>query len=85
MLVCAVQATGLTGHKPRTLCVYKCQELVVDFSIDLVLCSKPGTDKTSLVVQWLRIYLPMHGTQVQSLVWDDSTCSRATRPMSHNY
>ena len=27
----------------------------------------------SLVVQWLRIHLPMQGTQVQSLVWEDPT------------
>lgn len=26
---------------------------------------------TYLVVQWLRIYLPMQGTLVQSLVWED--------------
>ena len=29
---------------------------------------------TSLVVQWIIICLPMHGTQVQSLVREDSTC-----------
>ena len=28
------------------------------------------------MVQWLRIYLPMQGTQVQSPVQEDSTCSR---------
>ena len=28
---------------------------------------------TSLVVQWLRIHLPMQGTQVRSLLWKDST------------
>ena len=27
--------------------------------------------RTSLVVQWLRIYLPMQETQVQSLGWED--------------
>ena len=37
----------------------------------------------SLVVQWLRIHLPMQGTQVQSLVQEDSTCCRATKPMYH--
>ena len=40
---------------------------------------------TSLVAQWLRIHLPMQGTRVQSLVWEDSTCHRATKPMRHNY
>ena len=33
---------------------------------------------SSLVVQWLRIHLPMQGTQVQSLAWEDRTCCGAT-------
>ena len=41
--------------------------------------------RTSLVLQWLRIHLPMLGKRVQFLVWEDSTCHRATKPMSHNY
>ena len=45
-------------------------------------CSEKGT---SLVVQWLRICLPMQGTQVRSLVREDPTCHRATKPTSHNY
>ena len=40
---------------------------------------------TSLVVQWLRIHLPVKGTQVQSLVWEDFTCRGPAMPMSHNY
>ena len=39
----------------------------------------------SLVVQWLRISLPMQGTQVQALVQEDPTCCRATKPERHNY
>ena len=39
----------------------------------------------SLVVQWLRIHLPMQGTQVRSLVQEDLTCHGATKPMRHNY
>ena len=39
----------------------------------------------SLVAQWLRICLPMQGTQVRALVWEDPTCHGATRPVSHNY
>ena len=39
----------------------------------------------SLVAQWLRICLPMQGTRVQALVWEDPTCRGATKPMSHNY
>ena len=40
---------------------------------------------TSLVVQWLRIHLPMQGTQVRALVQEDHTCHRATKPVHHNY
>ena len=39
----------------------------------------------SLVVQWLRICLPMQGTWVWSLVWEDPTCRGATKPVCHNY
>ena len=41
--------------------------------------------RTSLVVQWLNVCLPMQGSQVRSLVQEDSTCLGATRPMCHNY
>ena len=40
---------------------------------------------TSLLAQWLRICLPMQGTWVQSLVQEDPTCCRATKPVLHNY
>ena len=42
---------------------------------------------TSLVVQWLRIRLPMQGTRVQSLVQEDPnpTCRGATKSIHHNY
>ena len=33
---------------------------------------------TPLVAQWVRICLLMQGTQVWCLVWEDSTCRRAT-------
>ncbi|KAJ8797855.1 hypothetical protein J1605_017057 [Eschrichtius robustus] len=39
----------------------------------------------SLVAQWLRICLPMQGTRVRALVWEDPTCRGATGPVSHNY
>ena len=41
--------------------------------------------RASLVAQWLRICLPMQGTRVRALVWEDPTCRGATRPVSHNY
>ena len=39
---------------------------------------------TSLAVQWLRIHLPMQGTWVQSLAWEDPTWHRATKTERHN-
>ena len=42
--------------------------------------------RTSLVVQWIGIHcLPMPGTGVQSLVWEDSICQEATKSVCHNY
>ena len=40
---------------------------------------------TSLVVQWLRIRLPVQGTRVRSLVREDPTCRGATKPTCCNY
>ena len=41
--------------------------------------------RASLVAQWLRICLPVEGTWVQSLVWEDPTCRGATKPVCHDY
>ena len=41
--------------------------------------------RTSLVVQWIGICLPMQGTRVQSLVREDPTCHEQLKPMRHNY
>ena len=51
----------------------------------MALMLKQLTSWTSLVVQWLKIHLPMQGTWAQSLVHKDSTYLRATKPMRHNY
>ena len=39
----------------------------------------------SLVVQWLRICLPVPGTLVSPLLWEDCTYHRAAKPMHHGY
>ena len=46
---------------------------------------KISASRASLVAQWLRICLPMQGTQVWSLVQEDATCRGATKPVRHNY
>ena len=44
-----------------------------------------GWPRASPVAQWLRIRLPMQGTRVRALVWEDPTCRGATKPVRHNY
>ena len=39
---------------------------------------------TSLVAQWLKICLPMQGTWVRALLWEDLTCHGAARPVRHS-
>ena len=41
--------------------------------------------RASLVVQWMRLCLPMQGTQVWSLVPEDPSCRRAAKPVHHHY
>ena len=41
---------------------------------------KTNHHRTFLVVQRLRICLPMQRTEVQSLVCEDPTCHRTTKP-----
>ena len=60
------------------------------FFLSLPLCRLAQWEKkiclrTSLVAQWLRIRLPMQGTQVQALVREDPACRGATKPVRHNY
>ena len=48
-------------------------------------CLKKQYNRASLVARWLRIRLPVQGTQVRALVWEDPTCHGATGPVHHNY
>ena len=41
---------------------------------------QPAFIGTSRVVQWIRVHLPMQGTQVRSLVWEDPTCLKQLSP-----
>ena len=40
--------------------------------------------EASPVARWLRIRLPMQGTRVRALVWEDPTCRGAAKPVCHN-
>ena len=46
---------------------------------------KRGMGADSLVAQWLRIRLPMQGTRVLAMVWEDPTCRGTAKPVRHNY
>ncbi|KAJ8784343.1 hypothetical protein J1605_008348 [Eschrichtius robustus] len=72
------EAEGEDGSlKPRTdSSPQKLEESMHSFKVYL---------GTSLVAQWLRIRLPMQGTRVRALVWEDPTCRGATKPVRHNY
>ena len=63
-----------------------CQGLLV-FSLLLEMESLASLNliRASLVAQWLRIHLPLQGTRVQALAWEDPTCRGATKPVRHNY
>ncbi|KAM9073094.1 large ribosomal subunit protein mL42 isoform 4-T10 [Megaptera novaeangliae] len=73
---------------------YNCKvELALTSDGRTIVCYHPSVDipyehtkfRASLVAQWLRICLPMQGTRVRALVWEDPTCRGATGPVSHNY
>ena len=56
---------------------------IVPFAWGIKLCFSLILSDDGLA--WWRIHLPMQETQVQSLVWKDSTCHRAAKPTCHNY
>ena len=76
-------------HTGRCVCVYARQHPFAESpAIVNLLEENPFQNniyRASLVVQWLRIRLPMQGTQVRALVWEDPTCRGATKLMRHNY
>ena len=37
------------------------------------------------MVQWLRICLPMQGTRIQPLVWEELMCHGVRKPVYHDY
>ena len=61
-----------------------CPQLIITALYKCSITLKP-ISWASLVAQWLRIHLPMQGTWVWALVWEDPTCHGATKPVCHNY
>ena len=50
---------------------------------ELITQQLKGQSWASLVVQWLRVRLPMQGTRVRAPVREDPTCRGAAGPVSH--
>ena len=76
-------STALQTYLIALNCTLKMAK-VVNFMSCVFYHSKKNL-RTSLVVQWLRICLPMQGAWVRSLVQKDPTCCEATKPVHHNY
>ena len=64
-------------------CWARVPQLLKPARLEPVLRNK-RSHRASLVAQWLRVCLPMQGTRVRALVWEDPTCRGATGPVSHN-
>ena len=58
--------------------------LIEYFAFLIILIEKRLFKGTSLVVQWLRIHLPMQGTRARSLVQEGPTRGGAAKPVSHD-
>ena len=72
------------GRRPGRKLLRIHRDPMTELPEDMLVCQDKDWG-ASLVAQWLRICLPMQGTQVRALVWEDPTCRGATRPVSHNY
>ena len=79
----ASSASG-TGMSLREKCAITLSRPKLQIPGSEILLGEKAGSRTSLVVQGLRISPPMLGTQVWFLVWEDSTCCGATKPV-HNY
>ena len=64
---------------------YRFQQLPITFERTQGTHCQKKSHRASLLAQWLRICLPMQGTWVRALVWEDPTCCGTTKSVCHNY
>ena len=76
------------GKRKRGECIQIEKEEISVFifedNISIYVQNIKKTTRASLVAQWLRVCLPMQGTRVRALVWEDPTCRGAAGPVSHS-
>ena len=82
---CLQQCARKTGFRARYFQAVILWASCLSYLHFAFLVKKETRMRTSLVVQWLRIHLPVQGIRVPSLVWEASTCHRATEPMCCNH
>ena len=75
---------GYSVRKMFTKVHHKCNDLKCALAETIRNKAWKVRERTSLIVQWIRIRLLMQETRVQSLVQEDPTCQRATKPVGHN-
>ena len=76
---------SFASTSPISFSVLSC--LIFSFSLSLPLVINQTFSKESwpsLMVQWIRIHLSLHGTWAPSLVWEDPTRHEAAKPVRHN-
>ncbi|KAJ8783113.1 hypothetical protein J1605_009721 [Eschrichtius robustus] len=76
---------GMVGDQSKKPKVTECILAAAWVEKHIIFQISRQDSRASLVVQWLRIHLPMQGTRVRALVRVDPTCRGATKPVSHSY
>ena len=79
------QTTTDIFHRTRTKNFTICMETQKTLNSQSNLENEKWSWRAYMVVQWLRICLPMQGKRDRALVWEDPTCRGATKPVRHNY
>lgn len=75
----------ITSHPTPAQLLKQCRHWEMENLLTHTLWGPKIQGGTSLVAQWMRICLPIQGTRVCSLVWEDPTCLGTTKPVVHNY
>lgn len=81
--------TGRNSFQNKHLTRFSCSVMFINTcpprqGMGVTVAPLRGPAGTCLVARWLRIHLPMQGHELPSLVWEDSACSGATKPLRHN-
>ena len=69
------------ANRNRKKAGVRMSQLKILHAMTKIPCAATKTQcRASLVAQWLGVCLPMQGTRVRALVWEDPTCRGAAGP-----